>query len=102
MTREPLYVAMTRGRHANSTYVVTADADPNLEQHAQPSAEPLTAQQVLCHVLANEGAERSATEQLQRRLINSGVTQTQARHHSTCRPSHRSDLLPETTMSVGR
>jgi conjugative relaxase-like TrwC/TraI family protein len=103
MTREAFYVAMTRGRQANSTYIVTEHADPDVEQHAQPSAERLNARQVLCDVLANEGTERSATEQLQQRIIiNSGLTQTPARHHGTHRPIHGSDRLPETTMSVGR
>jgi ATP-dependent exoDNAse (exonuclease V) alpha subunit len=69
MTREAFYVAMTRGRHANSTYVVTEHTD--LERDLQPSSVLPSTQQVLRDVLATEGTERSATEQLQQHLIES-------------------------------
>ena len=65
MTREAFYVAMTRGRHANTTYVVTEHADPQMESHVSPSRELQSTQQVLQNVLATKGTERSATEQLQ-------------------------------------
>jgi ATP-dependent exoDNAse (exonuclease V) alpha subunit len=69
MTREAFYVAMTRGRHANTTYVITEHADPELEDHSQPRSELPSREQVLRDVLATEGTERSATEQLQQHLI---------------------------------
>jgi conjugative relaxase-like TrwC/TraI family protein len=71
MTREAFYVAMTRGRHANTTYVVTEHADPEMEPHLHPRQEPPSTEQVLRGVLTTEGTERSATEQLQQRLIGS-------------------------------
>ena len=40
MTREAFYVAMTRGRHANTTYVITERTDLEQEEHSQPSTEP--------------------------------------------------------------
>ena len=70
MTREAFYVAMTRGRDANSAYVVTEHTNPEMEGHLQPTREPLSTKQVLHDVLATEGTERSATEQLQQALID--------------------------------
>lgn len=57
MTREALYVAMTRGRDRNTAYV--ALDNPDLEEHLQP-AEPPTGRGVLAGVLAHVGAEPSA------------------------------------------
>ncbi len=59
MTREALYVAITRGRQANIAYV--AVDVPDLEEHLQP-AEPPTGRSVLAGVLAHIGAEPSAHE----------------------------------------
>jgi hypothetical protein len=70
MTREAFYVAMTRGRHANTTYVVTEHADPEMEPHLIPSREPPSTDHVLRDVLATEGTERSATEQVQQQLLD--------------------------------
>jgi conjugative relaxase-like TrwC/TraI family protein len=70
MTREAFYVAMTRGRHANTTYVITERTDPELEDHLQPSYERPPTQQVLRDVLETEGTERSATEQLQQEIVS--------------------------------
>jgi ATP-dependent exoDNAse (exonuclease V) alpha subunit len=69
MTREAFYVAMTRGRHANTTYVITEHISHELEDHMQLSGEPPSTQRVLRDVLATEGTERSATEHLQKWLI---------------------------------
>jgi conjugative relaxase-like TrwC/TraI family protein len=62
LTRELLYVALTRGRHANHLYVVT-DAVVDVEVH-HPPQPPRTAREVLEGVLGREAAERSATETL--------------------------------------
>ncbi len=61
-TRENLYVAMTRGRHANLVYVATDRPDDN---HAtpHPADDPdTTARSVLYGVLQHVGAELSAHE----------------------------------------
>ena len=71
MTREAFYVAMTRGRHENRTYVSTGPVIDN-EDHLDPT-KPSTPTEVLRGVLANEGTERSATEQLQQRCLDDGL-----------------------------
>jgi len=60
-TREALYVAATRGRDSNHVYVVT-DFDPDPDTAHEGMTPPQTARQVLAGALANEGAERSATD----------------------------------------
>jgi hypothetical protein len=61
-TRENLYVAMTRGRHANLVYVATdRPDDSHTTQH--PADDPdATARSVLYGVLQHVGAELSAHE----------------------------------------
>jgi conjugative relaxase-like TrwC/TraI family protein len=98
MTRETLYVAMTRGRHANITYVVTEHADPEREDHLQPSGAPST-QQVLRDVLATEGTERSATEQLQKHLLDTGALRAPTSKQHT--PHRRTTLEPVQAAGVG-
>ncbi|MFC8797195.1 MobF family relaxase [Promicromonospora sp. NPDC057138] len=56
--RENLYVALTRGRHANHAYVATDQPD---DDHTPP-AENLTARGILYRILARPGAELSAHE----------------------------------------
>ncbi|EYR65282.1 conjugal transfer protein [Actinotalea ferrariae CF5-4] len=59
MAREDLYVAMSRGRHHNHTYVVLDQPDPDcLPGHGAPA----TAREVLDQILATTHTERSATE----------------------------------------
>ena len=58
MGREDLYVAMSRGRHANRTYVVVDQGD--LE--CLPDEAPSSARAVLEQILATSHAEPSATE----------------------------------------
>lgn len=62
MTRESLYVSMTRGREANTAYVAV-DQFP-LEEHQKHPDPEVTARSVLTGVLAHETAERSAHEML--------------------------------------
>jgi len=60
MAREDLYVAMSRGRHLNHTYVITEpDTDDCLPDTAGPSR---TALEVLRTILTTSHAELSATE----------------------------------------
>ena len=61
MAREDLYVAMSRGRHLNRTYVITEPTgDDCLPGQAQPT--PPSAREVLDTILATTHAEQSATE----------------------------------------
>ena len=59
MTRETFYVAMTRGRDANTCYVATDQA--HLEEHQQVP-DHVTAKTILTVVLRHEGAQKSAHE----------------------------------------
>ncbi|GAA4726946.1 MULTISPECIES: MobF family relaxase [Promicromonospora] len=56
--RENLYVALTRGRHANHAYVATDLPD---DDHTPPAENP-TARAILYRILARPGAELSAHE----------------------------------------
>ncbi|NMM23846.1 MAG: relaxase domain-containing protein [Phycicoccus sp.] len=58
--REPLYVMATRGRDGNRLYVDTM-YDPDVETSHEP-AEELAPADVLRYVLANSGADKSATQ----------------------------------------
>jgi hypothetical protein len=62
--REALYVAMTRGREANSVYVTTDGVEPDC---AKPdTTQPdITAREALVRIIAADAAERSATETAQ-------------------------------------
>ncbi|MHB8187706.1 MAG: ATP-dependent DNA helicase [Dermatophilaceae bacterium] len=58
--REPLYVMATRGRDGNRLYVDTM-YDPDIATSHEPPEE-LTPADVLRHVLASSGADKSATQ----------------------------------------
>ncbi|MFC8190371.1 hypothetical protein ACFUMH_01775 [Cellulomonas sp. NPDC057328] len=58
MGREDLYVAMSRGRHTNRTYVVHDHGDPE----CMPGHAPSSGREILERVLATSHAEPSATE----------------------------------------
>jgi hypothetical protein len=59
LTRELLYVSMTRGRAGNHAYV--SENDPVDDEPLDPALQP-SWQQILGEVLAAEGAERTAHE----------------------------------------
>ncbi|MBD8054467.1 relaxase domain-containing protein [Rhodococcus ruber] len=61
-TRENLYVAMTRGRHANLVYVATDRPDDNHTTPHPADDQAATARSVLYGVLQHVGAELSAHE----------------------------------------
>ncbi|MGQ0631521.1 MAG: MobF family relaxase [Sporichthyaceae bacterium] len=66
MSRQQLYVAMTRGRTANHAYVAVDAIDPTCPN--PPDLDPIpTARQMLEGVLCTDGAELSATATLRRR-----------------------------------
>lgn len=60
MTRENLYVAMSRGRESNDVYVATDQA--HLEEHQFRDDLQNTARSILYGILQHIGAELSATE----------------------------------------
>ncbi|MFI8631231.1 MobF family relaxase [Microbacterium sp. NPDC077663] len=60
MTRESLYVAMTRGRESNRVYVATDEH--HLEQHQHRGDLAMTARSILYGILQHPGAELSAHE----------------------------------------
>jgi hypothetical protein len=63
MGREDLYVAMTRGRSLNRTYITLEDPDDECPPHAATApAVPGSAREALQTILATSHAERSATE----------------------------------------
>lgn len=79
-TREVLYVAATRGRESNRLYVDTS-YDPDPDTGHDHLAETHTARQVLAAVLANEGGERSATDQIRSSWATAGsITQLHAEY----------------------
>ncbi|SDD21103.1 conjugative relaxase domain-containing protein, TrwC/TraI family [Sanguibacter gelidistatuariae] len=61
MTRENLYVAMTRGRNTNHAYVATDDVDPDCDHLPNPPS-PAAGAAILERILATSGAELSATQ----------------------------------------
>lgn len=62
MTRENLYVALTRGRDTNLAYVAIDKPDPSHDGPHPGDNEETTARSVLFGVLQHVGAERSAHE----------------------------------------
>ncbi|MDR2973557.1 MAG: relaxase domain-containing protein [Propionibacteriaceae bacterium] len=60
-TRENLYVALTRGRHANHVYVTTDVSDPLVEE-AGGHPKTMNTRAVLTQILHTSGAEQSAHE----------------------------------------
>ncbi|OIQ94690.1 multifunctional conjugation protein TraI [mine drainage metagenome] len=67
MTRENLYVAMTRGRAVNHVYVATDLLDPMCDDLPDPHGAP-AGRDVLERILATPGAELSATQTTARNL----------------------------------
>ncbi|GBE67774.1 hypothetical protein MFM001_42360 [Mycobacterium sp. MFM001] len=60
LTRQLLYVALTRGRNENHLYLSTAETDPH-RVLAPKATHPQTAVDVLTKILARDGAQISAT-----------------------------------------
>ncbi|MCZ3390035.1 MAG: relaxase domain-containing protein [Actinomycetia bacterium] len=66
MTREALYVGMTRGRAGNHMYVSTDAVDPMCDELPDPGSV-LNGREVLERILNTDGTELSATQALRRR-----------------------------------
>lgn len=66
MTRQQLYVAMTRGRTGNHAYVTLDGIDVTCPQPPDTNGVP-TVRQILEKVLTTDGGELSATATLHRR-----------------------------------
>ena len=64
MTREALYVGLTRGRHSNHAYVSTEPLDGDCDHLPDNAATPGDARDQLVRILGSIGRERSATELL--------------------------------------
>ncbi|WP_280215110.1 MobF family relaxase [Nocardia cyriacigeorgica] len=63
-TRQQLYVAMTRGVHANHAYLPTALDGSESSFWSEPAIFPRTAVEVLLRILDRDGAQKSAHTQL--------------------------------------
>lgn len=59
LTREQLYVALTRGKHANHIYFSTSEGDPH-RILAPKATHPPTATDILTTILGRDGAQVSA------------------------------------------
>ncbi|TDP28238.1 MobF family relaxase [Nocardia ignorata] len=59
-SRQQLYVAMTRGIHANHAYIVTALDGAEGAIYTEPATYPRTAIEILQRVMARDGAQTSA------------------------------------------
>jgi hypothetical protein len=81
MTRETFYVAMTRGREANTCYVATDQA--HLEEHQHLPDNDITVNTVLAGVLRHEGAEKSAHEAITaEHEVSGGIAQLAAEYET--------------------
>jgi AAA domain len=79
--REPLYVMATRGRESNQLYVDTI-YDPDVDTSHEPPEE-LAPADVLRYVLANSGADKSATLTITQEWANShSITRLWAEYDS--------------------
>lgn len=63
-SRPQLYVAMTRGVHANHTYIPTALDGAEGSFWSEPAVYPRTAVEVMLRILGRDGAQKSAHTQL--------------------------------------
>ncbi|MEV0334509.1 MobF family relaxase [Nocardia sp. NPDC050717] len=63
-SRQQFYVAMTRGIHANHSYLVTALDGAEGSIYTEPAVHPRTAVEVLQRVLARDAAQKSAHTEL--------------------------------------
>lgn len=92
MSREVLYVAMTRGRHHNTAYIIT---QPPADTHERPA--PRNAADVLSGILSNVAAPASATRTTTDEQSRwTGLAQTVAEYQTLARlvPTATTDDRP--------
>lgn len=111
LTRELLYVSMTRGRFGNYAYVSEGD---DVDHPAVDPSLQLSWRSILAEVLAAEGAERTAHEVLEAERMKSDslqrlyaeydyLVQIAASHDLLqCLKKHSPDSLPELDQSPSR
>ena len=87
ITRQLLYVALTRGRVENHIYLSTAEDDPH-RILAPKATHPDTAVDVLSKILARDGAQVSATT-AEREAARSAAADRRGRRHVPRRAGHR-------------
>ena len=63
-TRQQLYVALTRGRHANHLHLALPTSGEDHSAISRDSLIPPSATDLLTRILATDGAQQSATSQL--------------------------------------
>jgi len=68
MTREALYVAMTRGTTSNHAYLPADGSDPHCETTTNTSTGEVGARELFAAILATSGRELSATETMRANL----------------------------------
>ena len=100
MSREALYVALTRGRDANHAYVATDLPDPD-HPHPQAGQPERTGRQVLHGVLARSDAEASATETLRARYDEAASLATLVPIHQTLAQAADRDHFTAVLQSTG-
>jgi conjugative relaxase-like TrwC/TraI family protein len=94
MTRQELYVAMTRGRESNDAYVpIEAHLDADIERAPDARTDAIS---VLGHVLGHDGAERSATEVMRVESREADRVDALVRKHVQHRPTMPPPPLPGT------
>ena len=75
MSREALYVGMTRGRTSNHVYVSTDTVDPMCDDLPDPGTVA-TGREILQRILTADGTELSATQTLRRRQDSAAALAT--------------------------
>jgi conjugative relaxase-like TrwC/TraI family protein len=97
MSREVLYVAMTRGRDANTAYVCT-----NANDDEYGAGEQWTSRAVLETVLARTGSELSAHETMRAEQERAGsIAQLAAEYDTIARQAHRQRWSALTGQAAG-
>lgn len=94
LTREVLYVGMTRGKAGNSVFVATDE--PGEDDVHRPVDEIPTGHEVLVSIMQTEGAERSATDTAANELEQAGAFGRIAAEYDTiarAAQAHRWDAL---------
>ncbi len=93
-TREVLYVSATRGRESNSLYVDTT-YDPDPVTGHEPPISQRTARDVLAGVLANQGADLSAHESIERAQLQAEDFRVVAAEYETLAQAAQQHRLEE-------